>query len=59
MHRNLGVERVRQQAALCIKQREAGFITGGFNSENEHVVKVGAILAWIVAYSFEVNLLWR
>jgi len=32
MHRNLRVQRMRQQALFGIDQRNAGFVTGGFNA---------------------------
>jgi hypothetical protein len=36
MHGDLRVKRMRQQAALRVIQRQAGFITGGFDAENDH-----------------------
>jgi hypothetical protein len=37
MHRNLRMQRVREQAALSVVEREAGFVAGAFDAENEHV----------------------
>jgi hypothetical protein len=36
MHRNLRMQRVREQAALSVVERETGFVTGAFDAENEH-----------------------
>ena len=36
VHGDLRVERVREQAALRVVEREAGFVTGAFDAENEH-----------------------
>ncbi len=36
MHFYLRVQRMRKQAALRVVQRQACFVTGGFDTENEH-----------------------
>jgi hypothetical protein len=36
MHGNLRVQRMRQQSALRIVQRQTGFIAGGFDAEDQH-----------------------
>ncbi|ABA52958.1 hypothetical protein BURPS1710b_A0840 [Burkholderia pseudomallei 1710b] len=36
VHRDLRVKRVREQAALGVVEREAGFVAGAFDAENEH-----------------------
>ena len=36
MHRDLRMQRVREQAALCVVERETGFVAGAFDAENEH-----------------------
>ena len=36
VHGDLRVQRVRQQPALRVVQRQAGFIAGGFDAENDH-----------------------
>ena len=36
MHGDLRVQRMRKQAALAVIQREAGFVAGGFDAEDDH-----------------------
>jgi hypothetical protein len=36
MHGNLAEQRVGQQALLGVIQGNAGFVTGGFNTKNQH-----------------------
>src|SRR5262249_35845098 len=36
VHRDLRVQRMGEQAALGIVEREAGFVAGAFYAENEH-----------------------
>ena len=36
MHRDLRMQRVREQAALRVVERETGFVAGAFDAENEH-----------------------
>lgn len=36
VHRDLRMERVCEQAALRVVEREAGFVAGAFDAENEH-----------------------
>ena len=36
VHRHLRVQGVGQQAALRVVEREAGFVTGGFDAKNNH-----------------------
>jgi flavin reductase (DIM6/NTAB) family NADH-FMN oxidoreductase RutF len=51
MHRDLRVQRVRQEAALRVIQCEAGFIAGGFDAEDYHpaIVKQAPAASEIVA----------
>ena len=38
VHRNLGVERMREQPQLAVVKREPGFVAGGFDAEDQHVI---------------------
>ena len=38
VHRDLRMQRVREEPALAIVEREAGFVARGFDAEYEHVV---------------------
>ena len=42
VHRDLGVQRVRQQAALAVIQRDAGFVAGGFYAQDQHAAGFNA-----------------
>src|SRR5215212_5741654 len=44
MHRDLRMERVRQQAALAVVNGDAGFVAGGFDAEHAHEAIIGAVL---------------
>ena len=44
VHRHLGVQRMGEQAALRMVQSNAGFIAGGFDSEDEHKPAIIAVL---------------
>ena len=39
VHRHLRVQRVREQPALRVIYREAGFVAGRFDSEDKHGVE--------------------
>lgn len=46
MHGDLRVKGVRKQPALGVVEREAGFVAGTFDAENEHgVTSIGCIKA--------------
>ena len=45
VHRNLGMQCLRQQSALAVVERHAGFVAGGFDTERQHL----SSLPWVVS----------
>jgi len=56
MHRDLRIQRIRQQTALAVIQRNTGFITGGLDAKHQHSEGLprgtGKILAGLLLFSF-------
>ncbi len=46
MHGDLRMERMREQSALRVVERETGFIAGAFETEDEHGGEVRGVTAW-------------
>ena len=44
VHRNLCMQGVREQAALTVIQRDAGFVAGGFYAQDQHGAGVNALV---------------